>query len=393
MTRQIRVLIAILALAAAQRLGDGFWHLLLGPDPPVDLRYRWDEVHQWFAGEPVYRSDFAVYPPASYPMLWPLLGWVPFSAARWVWGITSAIALAWLSRTAARESGVRGRAALLAAALVPLAMYASRAVIINGQIALHLLPLAIGGVLLLARRPPSWTRDLAGAGLLLGALAKPTLTAPFVWIAMTVRGPIRPTALLVGGYVGLTLFAAWFSPTGLLELLQLFAHGSVHDAVRAASSDAHANVHSWLAWHGLGRAFTVASLSILAALGAWTIAARRADPWILLGVAAIVARMWAFHYRYDDVLIAVALVPLGRMALAGSPGERDRPAAALLALVAATLLMPARLLFPPAPWAAVELAQTAVWLAALTLLLYRGAGGRRGRGAAREGSARPGPVA
>ena len=60
---------------------------------------------------------------------------------------------------------------------------------VNGQLALHLLPTVVAGLLLLLRRPPSWGRDLAGAGLLLVALAKPTLTAPFMWIAITARNP------------------------------------------------------------------------------------------------------------------------------------------------------------------------------------------------------------
>lgn len=371
------ILVAVMALAAAQRLADGFAHLLLGPAPPVDLRYRWVEVRRWFAGEAVYTTNFAVYPPASYPMLWPLLGWLDFGAARWLWGITAAAGLVWLARTVARESGARSRAALLAAGLIPLATYAARAVIVNGQIALHLLPLALGGLLLLARRRPSWTRDLAGAALLLAALAKPTLTAPFVWVAMTVARPLRPLVLIGLGYAALTGLAATFQPTGVVEIAGRFAHGSVRDAMRAASG-AHGNVHSWLAALGLGWAFTPASLGMLAAVGVWTYCARRSDLWVRIGAAAITARIWAFHYRYDDVLIVVAAVPLARMVAAGlERAAPDRSALVVLVLTAASVLMPARLLFPPSPWQAVEAAQTVVWLGTLAFLLHRGLRGAR----------------
>ncbi len=370
-TRLLWFLAAVLAAAAVQRLGDGFAHLLLGAAPPIDLHYRWTEVQRWFAGEPVYHEGFAVYPPASYPLLWPLLGWLDFEAARWLWAITAGAGLAWLARTAARESGPHGRAALLVAALVPLAAYASRGVIVNGQIALHLLPLALGGLLLLHRRPPSLARDLAGAALLVAAVAKPTLTAPFVWIALTVERPVRPAAMIGLGYLALTAFAAAFQPGGAVEIAGRFARGAVSDVLRAAP-DAHGNVHTWLAALGLPWAVAPVSLAILAALGLFVHLSRRADLWVRVGAAALVARMWAFHYRYDDVLVAVALVPLARMVAAGRrPAPADRPALTLLILAGASILMPASLLSPPAPWRAIEAAQAGIWLATLGFLVRR----------------------
>ena len=285
------LLAGVLAVAAIQRLTDGFFQLVWDPSRAADLGIRWGEVQHWFAGQPVYKDGFAVYPPASYPILWPLLGWVDFTQARWLWAVTTVGALAWLASIVTRESGAESRAGRIAAALLPLAVYAARAVMVNGQLALHLLPPLLTGLLLLTRRPPSWGRDLGGAALLLVALTKPSLTAPFMWIPLTARGPLRPMTLLVLGYAGLTVLATVFQPASPVALLGQFAGGAVRDAVRAADK-AHANLHSWIEVLGLGRGYTVASLTAVLALGWWTCyrAPGGADPWAKLGVAALVAR-------------------------------------------------------------------------------------------------------
>jgi hypothetical protein len=100
--------------------------------------------------------------------------------------------------------------------------------------------------------------------------------------------------------------------------------------------------------------------------------ARDADPWVKLGVAAVVARFWTFHYRYDDMLLFVPLASLIRLVSRRAPGAAmDRGPAWVLALLAATLLIPARLFFPPFPWRAIEAMQTLVWLGALGYLVSR----------------------
>ena len=357
-----------MALAAIQRLTDGFLQLVWAPTRPVDLAIRWREVQDWFAGQPVYGGGFAVYPPASYPLLWPLLGWVDFTQARWLWGVTTLGTLAWLAWIIARESGTKSGAGRTVAGLLPLAVYAARAVMVNGQLALHLLPPLLSGLLLVTRRPPSWGRDLGSAALLLIALTKPSLTAPFMWMLLTARGPLRPITLLVLGYAGLTMLAAVFQPASTVALLGQFVGGAVLDAARA-SAQSHANVHGWIDVLGLGRGYTIASLTALLALGWWTCyRAPDAGPWVRLGVAALVARFWTFHYRYDDMLVLVSAVALIRIV---NREPLDRGAAVMLALLTATLLIPARLFFPPSPWQAIEGVQTVVWLAALGYLVHR----------------------
>lgn len=370
-TALLWALVAILGLAASQRLADGFLQLVWLPAPPVDLQIRWREIHAWFAGQPVYRDNFAVYPPASFVMLWPALGWVDPSGARRVWGLTTLASLGWLSWLAARESGGSSVASRLVAGLLPLAIYPTRAVMVNGQLALHLLPALVAGLLLLARRPPTWTRDVGATALLLIALTKPTLTAPFMWIITTVRGSLRALVLVGVGYAALTALAISFQPQGAATLVRQFMHGAAADSA-GASAHAHANLHSWITALGIGWGYTLASLAVLAALGWWIYRAEDSELWIRLGIAGLVARFWTFHYRYDDVLVLLPMVALLRMVTrqeAGAP--LDRGAATLLVLISISVLIPARLLFPPWPWQAIESAQTVIWLAALGFLIVR----------------------
>ena len=88
-----------MAVAAVVWLGYESWRLLLqgGYWGAIDLRIYHRLVEQWFAGTPVYRNiGSAIHPPATYLLLWPLLGWLPVQAARWFWAATAAAALAWL---------------------------------------------------------------------------------------------------------------------------------------------------------------------------------------------------------------------------------------------------------------------------------------------------------
>ena len=87
-----------MAIAALVWLAYQFWRLLLGdapiwptsPSGAIDLKLMHQLVHEWFAGRRVYGElKTAVYPPATYVLLWPLVGWLDVGPARWLWGLTS----------------------------------------------------------------------------------------------------------------------------------------------------------------------------------------------------------------------------------------------------------------------------------------------------------------
>jgi len=101
------VAIFLMILASAQRLNNEFRRLLFdqSENGAIDLKFRYDDVHRWVSGLPVYQNIHAIYPPASYLMLWPLLGWLSLENARWLWAITSFAAMIWLMALTVKQSG------------------------------------------------------------------------------------------------------------------------------------------------------------------------------------------------------------------------------------------------------------------------------------------------
>ena len=384
---------ALLVLAAALMLAAALWRLanevprlLFDPAEAVDLRLRLREVQRWVAGLPVYgdieRGD---YPPASYILLWPLLGWLPAGGARWLWAATTVVALAWLAAILVRESNARMMPQRLVVLLLPFSIYASSATIRVGQLTNHVLPILLAGILALegAQRNESRTRasasrrreqasraeadawrDTGAAALLVAALVKPTLSAPFFWIVCFRPGRLRPIVLVTAGYAALTLIAASFQGGGLDAIFGWLGEGST-------VLQGHANIHKWLALAGRRSWMLPVSLVLLLGLGAWVYRHRDADLWILLGVSALIARFWIHHRLYDDLLVLIPAITLFR--LARSEAGADGVIAGLLfAATWATLYAPASLLRYPAPVStAMELGQAAVWLAVLVFLARR----------------------
>jgi hypothetical protein len=112
----------------------------------------------------------------------------------------------------------------------------------------------------------------------------------------------------------------------------------------------YANVLTWLSDAGLQAWIRPAMLLILAAAGLWTWRYRHADIWILLGVGALVARLWTYHLVYDDVLILFPMIALFRIAKREATTWYGLGAAALLAVTLVSMLLPGRLLQLEPPW-------------------------------------------
>ena len=89
--RLLGIAAALMLVAALVWLTYEFWRLLwqTGWWGAVDLRTLHGLVREWFGGRPVYStSPDAIHPPATYALLWPLLGWLEFTPARWLWAVT-----------------------------------------------------------------------------------------------------------------------------------------------------------------------------------------------------------------------------------------------------------------------------------------------------------------
>jgi Sec-independent protein secretion pathway component TatC len=144
------------------------------------------------------------------------------------------------------------------------------------------------------------------------------------------------------------------------------------------SQTGYGNIHGWLGNLALDAWVLPASGLVFVIHGLWASRHRAADLWVLLGVAAIVARTWAYHQVYDDLLLIVPLIALYRLGRGESP---DPVAWALFIVGAAALVAPVTPILSHASWALV-----AVWLLQLGFLIHRagrapsGAGGTvRGR--------------
>jgi len=366
----VAVVVAMAAIAAAW-LGYELYRLIakpvsIGPIPVhpggIDLLLPHLMVNDWFAGLPVYtgpREGQHPHPPASMAILWPVYGGPSIARATAVYLLVTLASLAWIVVVAVRESGAATRLQRALVALVPLATYPAGATIGNGQTTVYALAAALGALLLLRDRPPGWGRDLASAGLLLVAMGKPSLCAPFVLLALFLPGGARPVALLVAAYVALTLFAASFQPLGLREQFGYF----FAQAARVGARHGRSDLHTLVTWLGVPSAMAAASAAALALLAWWLWRHRHADFWLLVGVTALAARFWTYHRWYDDLLIVLPLVALFRLAKS-DPGERGIVAGVLFALTLAFLLAPGGLYLLPPPWvSAYTDAQAVLWLA------------------------------
>ena len=324
-----------------------------------------------------------MYPPATYVLLWPLLGWLKIDPARWLWGLTTIIALAALIVLLVRESGAEGPLERTFVALIPCSIYATGAAIGNGQLIVHILPLLLAGLLVLGREHRGWREDLIASALLVATMVKPPVSAPFLWLVLFLPRSWRPILLVGIGYALLTLFAVSFQDASLIELFRDWSARSTAAAVTGGYGNV-ANLHVWLGSLGLERWILPASLLVWLALGLWIHRHRDADLWILLGVAAFAARFWTYHRWYDDVVLLLPMVALFRI-IKREPSDGGSGILAGVLLGAALLLMlaPGGLFVLPPPLSTIYVVgQTALWIVTLVFLAGRARASSRvpGRG-------------
>jgi len=341
-SKVLKIAIVILAGFAILKLGSEFWRLVMGETwlGAIDLKIRHHEVTRWFAGKPIYHIPSAVYPPASYVFFWPLLGWLSIPLARWFCLVTTLATLGWLCSLIVRESGAENRLERVFVVLMLLSMNPLGVSIGNGQITLYVLTLLTAGLMLIARDRHSLSRDLLAAFLIMVSLTKPNVSVPFFWLVLIVPGRLRPAIFVGVGYLASTFLGTTFQGDGLFALLQDWLDrtevcGSVGDSTDVISM---INVSgATMAW----QRGNITSGLILVGLGIWISAHRKVDFWILLGVTAVIARIWTYHKLYDNVLILLPMVALFQAAKGVSSSERGSfLAGILLALNVMAMLIP-----------------------------------------------------
>jgi len=358
---------------ATPRLAYQLWRLLLdtGSNGALDLRMLNEWTALWFAGEPLVVYNLL---PGTYPLLWPLTGWLSFGESRWLWLVLYIISYFWLLHLIKFGAGLRERKESLFAALFLLAIYPTSIVVGNGQLTLFIIP-AVLTAILLGQGKPGPGREGAITVLLLFSAIKLPISAPFFLVAFISVRAYRPVVLAIGGYILLTLLAVHFRSDGLLTNIELW----IRDSSRLAALGGYGNIHKWLSAAGLSDFILPASLALLIALAAWLYLYRRADIWIVLGVTAIVARLWTYHRLYDDLLIIIPVIALFRIFRSGSLSSLERTAAASLLFISwLALLSPGLFLQLESPLGTIFRAgQVTVWLLLLGFLLYHASAARR----------------
>ncbi|MGV7222784.1 MAG: glycosyltransferase 87 family protein [Nitrospinales bacterium] len=341
----------------------------------IDLKLLYFWVNQWSAGNPVYEELSTVaastYPPASHIILWPFLGWLNFTSALWLWAFTMMGALTWLIIIVVRESLAETFLERLFLVLLILSMYSTCITIGNGQLGIHILPPLLWGLLMIQRSQKTWLMDLIISLMILFCLVKPSITVPFFWILLCKRKGLRPAVMIVFMYIFLTFFAVSFQETGFFVLMKEWLLTAKHAALNAKYG--YANLHQWMSGIGFGDWIPHASLSVLILLGLWLYYHRNKDIWLLMGVTAIISRIWTYHALYDDILILIPMVALFRIAKQGaSRGGEDMKAGILLVISWFSMLSPGRFLTFPPPWNLLfKIGQPVVWFAILFFLLIQ----------------------
>jgi len=371
------LVIPIMAAVACHRMVNNFSRLLVEDRfvAAIDLRFRYKELHHWFAGRTLYHEvSTAVYPPASYAMLWPFLGCSSFTVVRWIWGGTSVAALAWLVHLLLRGSNAQTPVERVFVALLPLSTYPAAAAIGHGQLSMHALACMMTGVVLAWRAPPSRGRAVLAGAVILGGLVKPSVTVPFFLLVLL---PTRrlPALVAIVGYAVLTVVSVSFQGFDLPGVLAGWVGHAVSGTSAtsvAARQGGYANLHNWLASVRLERWNPLASLLVLIALGFWLYRHRDQDLWTLLGVVSIAARFWTYHRHYDDMLILVAAIALFRNARRGPPGSACGVLSGVFFVAGGmSILAPTRLLTAPPPVGTLFVSGLAVvWICMLAVLLY-----------------------
>jgi hypothetical protein len=376
------LVIAHAVMTAVMRLGFAFHIALIKTGEPIDLLYRYEEVRQWFSGLTIYgHLENSDYPPASYALLWPFMGWLSVPAARFLYVLSAVAALGVIGVVAARSALVEGRLRLLAAVFV-LPAGATQLTLWVGQLGLHVVAALMAAVALLvgtrAEGPSqrwipvaSWQRDVLAAGLLTASLIKPTLSVPVVAVALIVTRRWRPVLLIGGMYCGLILLAAMPQEAGPVGLHAMWLGQGVDVNVAKGS----VNVDLWLHWLGADRWLLVASVMILLVAMAWAWRYRHTTPWVAIGVGALVGRLWIHHRAYDDVLLmltAVALFQIVRETV-----DRSQATAVAAAVLLGSIYLGGHIPMwayltsaSPLLWLTAEVFRSVSWLAVLGFLLW-----------------------
>lgn len=362
----MRVAAIALGLVGAVYLADGFRAILVG-GLPFDLSVRWVENAYLLRGissfdvfegtvpvDPgIGRPEAGGYPPWSLPLSMLVAPPLSRELLQIHFALVNAIALVVILRFVQRAAAPYGTDAMYLVVAATLAMAANGVVLRNGQYGLIVNACLIGVVASLQ----TGRTGRAGGWLALAAL-KPQSSGPFGLLLLLSRARWRGVATVALVMGSLTALVAWWvdrTPMHLLtQVFQQAAHWELGDAglLRVGLLI------------GVPRTIWIPVLAVgtLTAC-AWLLRVHRHRSWLVqMAIAAVAARLWTYHRRYDDVLLVFLLLPLALLALE----RRDRTHWGLFVLTGLTLWLPLREVDHTVP---LITAKILVWVAGLTVLL------------------------
>jgi hypothetical protein len=368
----------LLTLLAAVYLTDGFGALLSGTAIPGDLRNFWiqqravasghnpGEFKQLTAkrnGVPLNLGEDRAertagllrgcsYPPWAMLTLDLIVPPVSQEAARRWFAAMNAIALLGIAAWAYASPPAIPPSHRLLLAGGALAVFSNAVVLRVGQIS-TVMTLFLVGMSVLECRGRSAT-----AGLMLAlAAAKPHMSAPFGALLL-MRGRWKGLATLLAYLVvssAVVCFQVGESPWKMF--------GQLGRGVSDYAPDAHLGILDPLKLLGLPASVIISTGLLLGgAITAGLVWRFRERPTgHLMAIAAVVGQLWTYHRRYDEVVIVLLLVALGRLAVE----QRTRIAWTGFVIVGLSLWLPHR----DVDWYWVAPLSYAAWIAGLAVLL------------------------
>ena len=375
--------IAILVLLACLKIFDEFYRLVFldSHNAAIDLKVLKRGVRLWFSDSAVPKElQTAMYPPASYAMLWPLIGWIKLSFARIVWTFTLIPSLVLVSYIFLKHSLAKGSEESFIALIIPLSLNATGVAIGNGQLGIQVLVLMMGALLILQRKEKHISNDILVSLMIVLALIKPSVTAPFFWIILLVYPNYRVILLTISIYLLLTIVPFYFRDSNMFDyfffkevtsVVKQTYSNVVYGTITGSSHGGYANLHSLLAFFGLERLNLIASGILLIIFGFWVYLNKKADIWLLLAVTAIFSRLWMYHRVYDDILLIVPMITLFRLIKLEHLSLNIRQISlVLLIITTVSMLAPASLQLI-SPWSYLFVwGHVVVWFVLLFFFLY-----------------------
>jgi hypothetical protein len=318
--------LALLTVLAVASLGWAATHAL---SESADLMRRVQEIRLFTQRADPYRDPDMTYPPSALVVFAPLVA--PFSThgLRLFWLGLNLASLVSLAVAIVAIWGRNWPAWLMAAfVLFTVASKPARLAIGMGQFALTPAALLLVAYLLAERR-----REVA-AGLLVGiALAKPTLSLPFLAFLAVQRHHRAVVAALAFQAVATLAASAWLETSPALLVAEWLAQAREQQAKGLV--DAPSVLTS--IWRGSAPFSDLLSAAILTLTIGGLIVARRRNPRDLALFALLMSVVFTYHRPYDLVLMLPAIGALLDCAVR----TRSRSLVAAVIGVAAIFILPA----------------------------------------------------